>query len=85
MATRYCAMCDAMVSGIECPMCGADTDKLPAPEGDSMAKKSQIDRTIEAIEAEITEKRKFIDYLRTQQSAAKPRAARKARAPKVTL
>jgi hypothetical protein len=28
---RYCGMCDAWVRGLECPKCGADTDKaLPS-------------------------------------------------------
>src|SRR5688500_11724918 len=26
---RYCGMCDKMVKGRECPLCGADTDAWP--------------------------------------------------------
>jgi hypothetical protein len=29
---RYCGMCDRMVSGRECPRCGADTDALDKAE-----------------------------------------------------
>lgn len=29
MAKRYCGMCDKLVTGRECPLCGADTDKWP--------------------------------------------------------
>lgn len=29
MSKRYCGMCDCMVKGKECPLCGADTDVVP--------------------------------------------------------
>jgi|HubBroStandDraft_6_1064221.scaffolds.fasta_scaffold816507_3 hypothetical protein len=29
MAKRYCAMCDKRVTGRECPLCGADTERWP--------------------------------------------------------
>lgn len=48
-------------------------------------KKSQIDRTIEAIQAEIQEKLRIIDVLKAHQTA-KPLRTRKPRAKKdVTL
>lgn len=28
MSKRYCEMCDRMVKGKECPLCGADTQPL---------------------------------------------------------
>lgn len=30
MAKRYCGPCDEIVTGRECPKCGADTDKIDA-------------------------------------------------------
>lgn len=30
-AKRYCGMCDEWVRGMECPKCGADTDKAEPP------------------------------------------------------
>ena len=53
-------------------------------------KKTQIDRTIDALQAEINDKQKFIDYLRAQQDTKpvrtrKPRKALGARPTGVTL